>query len=104
MDLGQAVKWYSLAADQRSRVAISSLAHMYADGRGVARDVVKALSMLQDAAEMGHPKAQFDLAQMYAQGSGVDKDTDKAVKWYRRAAKHGYKAALAKLNELGVGS
>ena len=50
---------------------------------------VSAFNLLRQAAEQGHPKAQFYLAECYRTGSGVREDEDEAAGWLARAGEQG---------------
>ncbi len=57
------------------------------------REYDKAFPLMQQAAEQGHPDAQFNLGAMYANGYGVQKDFSKAAKWFEKAAEQGHRGA-----------
>ncbi|MBA4143875.1 MAG: sel1 repeat family protein [Nitrosospira sp.] len=59
---------------------------MYDNGKGVPKDVAKAVHWYQKAAEQGHARAQIILAVMYTKGERVPKDAVKAMEWYQKAA------------------
>jgi hypothetical protein len=61
----------------------------YANGRGVEKNVVKAVELYGKAAEQGDVAAQSLLGSCYAFGRGVDKDGAIAMKWMQRAAEQG---------------
>ena len=63
---------------------------MYANGEGVPKDAVQAVTWYRKAAEQGNPRAQFNLGGMYFNGDGAPKDSAQAVVWYRKAAEQGY--------------
>ena len=54
---------------------------------------------IQNLAEQGDARAQFNLAKMYDKGEGVQQDKQKAAEWYQKAAEQGL--AIAQFN-LGV--
>ncbi|HED13069.1 MAG TPA: sel1 repeat family protein [Gammaproteobacteria bacterium] len=54
---------------------------------------VNRVQGLQDAAEKGDAKAQYNLGLVYDRGVGVKSDESKALKWYRLAAGQGYAEA-----------
>jgi TPR repeat protein len=56
------------------------------NGRGVEKDVVKALELYAKASEQGVAGGQCYLGDCYAKGRGVEKDGALAVKWMQRAA------------------
>lgn len=66
----------------------NELGGMYANGRGVKRDLAEAAKWWSRAAEQGHAAAQFSLASLYEQGSGVARDLAAAHRWYSLAASH----------------
>lgn len=82
------------------------LALRYSEGRGVAKDDAKALSLATKAAQQGLVIAQYRLGAMYERGIGVEKDLVQAKGWYERAAKGGNRKAMHNLAVLyadGVG-
>ena len=74
---------------------------MYANGKGVKQDYLKASKWFRKSAEQGKPEAQFNLACMYRKGRGVKEDESEAVKWYKKAADQGYEVAKFQLTLLG---
>ncbi len=66
----QAVKWYLLAAQDRS------------------------------AGQPGHCLAQYYLGLLYQEGKGVGRSLDKALEWYERAARQGHSEAQEKVRLL----
>ncbi len=86
--------------------AQASLALIYAQGLGVAKDPQKAITWYTRAAEAGLAQAQFDLGSKYFRGDIVPRATDKAVHWWRKAAQAGLAEAqynLALSYERGTG-
>ena len=57
----EAVRWYRAAAEQGYAFAQSSLAFMYAVGRGVEQDGAEAQRWYRLAAEQGNARAQLIL-------------------------------------------
>lgn len=57
----------------------------------------RALAALRDAAERGHPHAQYQLGLRYERGDGVAADRDEAMRWYEAAAKQEDVFALERL-------
>jgi hypothetical protein len=62
---------------------------MYAQGSGVARDDVQAVSWYRKAADQGVAQAQTNLGLMYAQGEGVTQDYVQAHMWFNIASANG---------------
>ena len=66
--------------------AQTSLAHKYALGKGVEKDMNEAVRWYRVAGDQGEPEAQFNLGYMYYNGEGVERDYTKAVEWFRKSA------------------
>jgi len=92
----EAVKWFTLAANQGHAAAQYHLSMYYKAGTGVPRDADKALALLRQSAEQNYVQAQIDLAVYFAKGK--QKDTVKSLQWLQRAAANGSGRAL---NNLG---
>lgn len=83
-----------------------NLALLYADGKHLPRDYVKARFWYAKAARQGHAAAQYSLALMHHKGLGIPQNDLKSARWYRTAAEHGHQAAqfnLAVLYDEGLG-
>lgn len=104
----KAVKLYSDAYECRDWLAFGRLSRLYAEGLGVVKDVDKARTMLQLAAEKEDPEACGRLGECYEYGElGIGKDYEKAVEWYRKSAVEGDACGLFNLgrcymNGIGV--
>ena len=59
-DLGEAVKWYRLAAEQGNATAQSNLGSMYYSGEGVPQDYVQAYMWVAVAASRFPPSSKQD--------------------------------------------
>lgn len=77
--------------------ALDYLAWFYDQGRGVARDQVRAARLYREAAERGQRHAQWRLGVMLDGGEGVAVNSEEAVQWFRRAAAQGSPNAHASL-------
>lgn len=75
-----------LLGEQGDPASQNDLGGMYANGRGVKRDLAEAVKWWSRAAEQGYAAAQFSLASLYEKGSGVARDPVAAHKWYSLAA------------------
>jgi TPR repeat protein len=75
-------KTYSESADAQFRRAYNL--HM---GKGVKKDLKKAIHWYKIAAERGHSTAQLNLANRYYRGEGVPRDRSLACKWYEKSAR-----------------
>lgn len=60
-DLGEAAKWFRLAAEQENGLAEYYLAMLYASGNGVTRDTGLAAHWFRKAATHGVAQAQAEL-------------------------------------------
>ncbi len=65
-------------------------AHMYLDGRGVARDWCLAYLYYLKAAEQQHERAMNLVGRCCEEGWGTARDSHAAADWYRRSAEGGY--------------
>ena len=77
--------WEPLAQQGVAR-AQSNLGAAFLEGRGVARDVDRAVDWLKRAAEQGDAGGQRNLALCHYEGWGVPLDLAQAALWYEKAA------------------
>jgi TPR repeat protein len=89
----EAVKGYTMAANQGDAEAQHNLGLMYCDGKGVPQDYAVAAEWYTKAAEQGLAEAQYNLGYSYANGYGVPQDYVQAHKWWNLAATSGLEAA-----------
>ncbi|MDR2861829.1 MAG: sel1 repeat family protein [Syntrophobacterales bacterium] len=64
------------------------LGSLYAQGRGVKKNLSQAAHWHEQAAKQDHPQAQYVLAIMYKEGEGVIKDPSQTLYWLEKAAQH----------------
>jgi len=105
-DLGQARRWYQMAAVQGLPAAQNNLARMLSLGEGVPKDQARAITLWRDAAKRGNAQAQYNLGFAYYNGDGLPKDSASAVSWFESAASQGLPQAQYALGEMtlnGVG-
>jgi len=76
--------------DVRAQVALGRL---YADGRGVERDLEQAVDWFDKAAGRGDAGGRFHLALMIERGLGTAADAGMAAKLFRQAAEQGHAGA-----------
>ena len=89
----KAFKWREEMAKRDARYAYD-LAMMYWEGKGVERDLNKALKLFERSAEAGNSQSMSELAEIYLKGELVPKDEAKALEWFRKAFErnaHDYK-------------
>ena len=85
-----AASWYRKAAEQNESSAQYSLAVLYLDGKGVAKDVVEAAHWCKKSAEQDDANALFLLAQLYESGTGVPQDVHLAIEMYSKVQQSGW--------------
>jgi uncharacterized protein len=84
-DYQKAFREWKAAADAGQAEAQFDLGVLYAQGRGVDRDLNEAARWYRQAAEQGNAEAQFALGQMYSRGWGVPRDEADALRWFQMA-------------------
>ena len=104
---GKAVEFFTLASKNGNVGAQVYLGWAYKTGRGVTKNVKKAVELLKPhVTEKGHSLAFILLAEMYEQGEGVEKDTNEAARLLELAASlgmDGAEDALVLLHQRGEG-
>ena len=73
---------YSRAAQSQSSPALVNLGYLHETGRGVPKDIAKAMSYYRQAAELGNPVALYNLGRSYYTGTnGLPLDWSAARKY-----------------------
>ena len=85
------------AGDARAQAALGL---MYDQGKGVPRDVAKAIQLFRKSASQGHKIGQYSLGVAYARGRGVPVDLAQARSWYELAAAQGLGGAQMNLGAM----
>lgn len=80
----QAILWYEKAALKKDKNALYHLAMILI--KQEIKDYILIAKLLEQAAVLDHPHAQYNLAVMYQKGDGVQMDMNKAFYWYEKAA------------------
>ena len=88
-NLKEAVRLFTLAAEQGDVDSQFNLALMYKDGEGVEKNLEEAVRLYTLAADQGDADAQFNLALMYYNGEGVEQNLEEAVRLFTLAAEQG---------------
>ena len=83
-DLDQAIFWYEKAAIKKDKNALYHLAMILI--KQEPKDYALISRLLEQAAALDHPNAQYNLAVMYHKGDGVEQSLSKAFFWYEKAA------------------
>ena len=100
-DEKEAVKWWTLLAEQGIADAQSNLGGYYFNSHmDVIKDEKEAVRWWTKAAEQGNANAQYNLGLCYYKGAGVTKDEKEAVNWWTKAAKQGDSRAKQELKKL----
>ena len=104
IDLSEARKYYTIAADGGIVGAQWNLSKFYRDGLGgCEKEPAKEVELLTMAANKGEANAQYMMGYYYEFGDrkkyGIEKNRDKAYEWYRKAAAQGQRKAKEKLDE-----
>lgn len=73
-DYAEALRWYSLAAEQGFDLAQNNLGTMYAEGVGVKQDNSEALEWFKRAAAQGNEFAASNLEAMKEQGIDITEE------------------------------
>lgn len=82
----EAIKWLKKAVAQDHPEAIITLSQLISKKSVIKGD---SLKVLQEAAELGLPEAQFEMGKRFEQGIDVNQDLKKAFHWYKKAAEQG---------------
>lgn len=77
------------AAQSGNAKAQCELAMRYEDGRGVDRNMSRAIEWYRKSAEGGYREAQGYLGVIYDKGRGTKQDDAEAIRWYRKAGEQG---------------
>jgi TPR repeat protein len=96
----------SIAGAHRHRDLKNSykrLGLIYASGKGVEKNLPKAVEMLRRAAELHDHDAQYKLGIILEKGDGIERDYEEAVMWLRKASNAGHKPAIEKMAQLNEG-
>ncbi|HKQ44893.1 MAG TPA: hypothetical protein VJS47_05810 [Rhizomicrobium sp.] len=106
VNLPDAVKFLTQAAEKGQAVAQYRLGTLYERGQGVATDPAKAMHWYGLAANQGNRKAMHNLAVAFAGGAAGKKNMTEAARWFAKAAALGLTDSqfnLAVLYERGDG-
>ncbi|MDO9629802.1 MAG: tetratricopeptide repeat protein [Acholeplasmataceae bacterium] len=93
-NIEQAVYWLEKAAVKKDKNALYHLAMILI--KEEMKDYKTIAKLLEQAAALDHPHAQYNLAVMYQKGDGVPQNMQKSFFWYEKAA--GANLAIAQYN------
>jgi len=83
-NIDQAIYWYEKAALKKNKNALYHLAMILIKQED--KDFKVVARLLEQAAALDHPHAQYNLAVMYQKGDGVIQDMKRSLFWYEKAA------------------
>jgi len=89
----EAIRWFTLSANQGMVYAQYSLGHMYLE-EGPFENQTEGLKWLHLAANSGHAESQYRLALMYSTGRRVTRDRHEAARLCRLAANQDHEKAI----------
>ena len=84
-DYQLAYREWKESAEAGKAEAQFDLGVLYAQGKGVRRDLTQAVAWYRKSAEQGNAAAQFALGQLYSRGWGVPRDEADAIRWFQLA-------------------
>lgn len=86
----------ALAARGYAR-AMLQLGVLFETGRGVLKDLTRAVNWYTQAAKRNNPDAQYQMGLMHAEGRGLRKDPQMTRDWWKRAVQGGHAHAAMSL-------
>ena len=98
-DLKRAEEYFQKAVVQKNLSAVYALGMLYLDS-GENEKIVKAVSLLKNAADKGNGMAQYTLGKLYLQGNGTEQNTAKASQYFLLSAEQGNEYAAYQLGRL----
>jgi TPR repeat protein len=96
-DTADAIRWFQMANSVDSDGPPTDW--LSVEGYGMPKDPAQAAYWYQQAANSGHPEAQYFLALLYSGGKGVKRDEEQAERWMSSSATQGYAPAMAELGK-----
>ena len=82
-DFKEAKRLFELATEQGNVQARYNLAILYLEGKGVAKDLKKAIAMLQACGDI--PEALFKLGELFQYGIFFKQDFEQAIRYYNKS-------------------
>ena len=96
-EVDAAVGGWRAAADEGLDVALSKLASIFMEGKGVLQNKEAAVRWLEKAAAQGNLEAPVHLGILYEEGKDVSRNASKAAQFFEMAAHQGHAAAQCTL-------
>lgn len=91
---GEALKWFTRAANLGTGKAAYRIAEMHKNGQGVRKSTQSAIEWFAKAHDNYNKDAAYMIAQIYVKGDGIKPDMDEAQKWFVAAVRSGNEDAL----------
>jgi hypothetical protein len=85
-----AADWAKRSAGQKHAPGQMTLAQLYQDGKGVAKDPIRAHVLMKSAADQGLAEAAYHTGMAYQFGAGVSIDMPRAAQYLEQAAGSGH--------------
>lgn len=86
----EAVRFYTVCAENGDHVAQRTVGFMHLKGKGIPKNPELALKWLKEAADNGDANAMYRMGQVYDEGlADVKPDIKAAIQWYEKAAAAG---------------
>ncbi len=92
-DAAEAFRWFEKSAAGGHASGRYFLAGANREGKGTARDPVKAMELYRKGAERGDWQAAQAISQMYGNGEGVEKSKELSEQWFAKAVQLRHEAA-----------
>jgi len=80
--------WQGLA-EKGNTTAMINLANMFQQGQGVTENQRHALSYVEEAAQLGDKRAQYELGTAYESGITLNRNIEQAAYWLKKSAENG---------------
>ena len=93
-DYKESVKWAKKAVSQNCANGVWVLALAYEHGRGVRKNMVKAIELYRQGADLGHSGCMNNLGQAYMEGEYVERNRREAFRLFNASAELGYGIAM----------
>ena len=95
-----ALRGFEALAGRGNARAMLQLGALYETGRGVLKDLPKAVQWYSQAAKRNNPDAQYRIGLMHAEGRGLRKDAELTRDWLQRAVQGGHAHAAMSLGHV----
>jgi len=92
----------TILARQGDPKALTHLGVMYQLGLGVEKDMMKAVSFYQAAADKGYAPGQYNMGLLLYEGKAVKQDYKRAYEMFEKAAKQGHVKAKNRAEDMVV--